>query len=58
MKWQWNVKNAGLQTQGSWHNLNRFVFVTLSYRFGSNSHALERKEKETDSRLSGGGNGR
>lgn len=58
MKWQWSVTNAGLQTQGSWHNLNRFVFVTLSYRFGSNSKALERKEKEADSRLSGGGNGR
>ena len=54
MNFRWTVENDPLNTTGRWQVLNRTVFVTLSYTFGS-SKKYERKENEGNSRLSGGG---
>jgi len=54
MNFRWEINNGGLHTLGGWQVLNRTVFVNLSYRFGD-SQKLKRIERETNSRLSGGG---
>lgn len=54
MNFRWTVENDPLNTSGKWHVLNRTVFLTLSYTFGS-SKKFVRKENESNSRLSGGG---
>jgi hypothetical protein len=57
MKWAWTVNNANLYNVGSWQSYNRAVVLGLSYRFGS-STPVERKDKEGNDRLDGGGKGR
>ncbi len=58
LKWGYTVTNLDLQSTGSWQQYNRVVMFTLTYRFGSNTHSPERKEKEANERLGGGGAGR
>lgn len=53
MKWRWTVDNTNLKTVGSWQGLDRVVMLTISYRFGGK--APQRKEKEGNDRLGGGG---
>ena len=57
MKWGWVATHIDLLTQGSWQNIDRNVMFTLTYRFGSGKPA-DRKVKEADERLDGGGKGR
>ncbi|MFN8310948.1 MAG: TonB-dependent receptor [Chitinophagales bacterium] len=54
-KWAWYVNNTSLHTEGSWKNINRTVFLTLTYTFGKNKNALKRKNLEQNERLNGGG---
>ena len=55
MKFQWEVNNTNLHTNGSWQNFNRTVMVTVTYRFGKNANPVKHKDLETNSRLDGGG---
>ena len=53
MKWRWTEENAGVSSTGSWQGTNRYLMITISYRFGS--HDLEeRKQKEENERLEEG----
>ena len=58
MKWRWVTYNTGLVTQGSWQEINRVVMITLTYKFGSDNNAGERKIKDGNDRLGTGGGGR
>jgi iron complex outermembrane receptor protein len=58
IKWQWTVNTVGLTTAGSWQQFDRVLMITLTYKFGSNKNAFERKAREENNRLSGGGGGR
>ena len=58
MKWRWVTYNTGLTAPGSWQELNRTLMITLTYKFGSGNNAGERKTKEDNDRLGGGGGGR
>ena len=53
MKWRWTEDNTGVSSYGSWQGTNRYLMITISYRFGS--HDLEeRKLKEENERLEEG----
>ncbi|MDB5284911.1 MAG: outer rane beta-barrel protein, partial [Bacteroidota bacterium] len=58
MHWHWTVNNSGIQTNGSWQSFERNVMFTLTYRFGSNAQAQQRREKESNDRLGGDGKAR
>ena len=58
MKWRWTAVNSNIIALGSWQSFNRTIMLTLTYRFGSNTQALQRKEKEGNDRLDGGGKSR
>jgi hypothetical protein len=55
VKWHWTVNNTNLSTDGTWSERNRTVMINISYRFGTNKNALERKERDGNDRLSDGG---
>ncbi|MFN8278586.1 MAG: outer membrane beta-barrel family protein [Chitinophagales bacterium] len=57
MRWQWYVNTGGLHTEGTWSNINRSVYLSVTYTFGNKS-ALNRRELENNERLSGGGKGK
>jgi len=54
MNFRWTVENNPLYTRGKWHVLNRHVFVSATYNFGSGKK-YKRNEKSGNDRLSGGG---
>jgi iron complex outermembrane receptor protein len=56
--WRWTVSNSSLIDQGSWQSYDRTVMLILTWRFGSNQNVPERKAKEGDDRLGGGGKSR
>jgi len=48
MEWRWVNNNEGLVTQGSWQNFNRFLLITLTYKFGINENQTEKKTEENE----------
>ena len=55
MKWRWTNENPGLQSTGSWQGNNRYVTVTISYRFSLHSNEEKKpKEDEDEDRTDGG----
>jgi iron complex outermembrane recepter protein len=53
MEWRWVNNTAGLETQGSWQNYNRFVMVTLTYKFGITDKSDEQKNPEENEQIGG-----
>ena len=53
MKWRWTTEDTGILSTGSWQGTNRYLMITLSYRFGT--HDLEeRKLREENERIGEG----
>lgn len=52
-EWRWINYTPGLETQGSWQNFNRYVMVTLTWKFGVNDNRNERKGQEENEQLKG-----
>ena len=58
MQWRWTTSNSNLETIGSWQSYSRTVYFGINYLFGKNKNALRRDADKSNSRLSGGGNGK